>query len=739
MDLGLWIPFHICAFFSKSLCELCDQTVDRQVTLIDLRNSLLCPGCRSILHVIYGKRYCLLSELFANSALWKDSPFSIKWSKTRSGFEAAIDLEEERVGALSLISKSRVSETLPVGHTDQGTQLEDEHITSGWLQSSVSTPQLIRFWLSLCQNRHPECSRTRNVSEKSTSMLVIDVHRMCLVSAPISCEYVALSYVHGNIESIETRLNNLDMLCQTGSLHKMAKKLPSSIRDSILLVQRLGLDYLWIDRLCIVQDDPIARQEQMNKMNEIYGNAVLTIVHLSGESIESALPRLHSPSSTARSEQVYSDKYSEVHCFYPPTLGEKTGAKYESRAWTFQERILSNRCVFFTKYQLYFHCRRAWFTEGDPFRHHPIIANNSFLANPLDLIGHMTSSNLNFTLYSEQSGYDDTAWRRTLLQVFKKSVMTYRCRELSRSEDALNGFSGITGHLSREYDLHFVSGMPLEYIDDAMIWVSPGRLRQRLPAAARRGAPLEYFPTWSWVCLEGPITFLASDRCGDVRSSRLKSGMVEHDGKLHPISSEHVDLELFKVAEPSGWGSSQPETPVTNILHFMTESLDIETFPFGESLQGDSDRTPVCNHTQLLDSSGKQIGILYDNMVDLITPIRAQTPFLDGFTVRKRKYILLSERSMPAARVIPQSEIHRLGPKPVPEVAPMAWEKEMQIVADSVVQGRNSDFGGVVDVMLVESRGDFSIRVSVGHIWYYAWAHARSLLEDAHDEYIQLV
>lgn len=53
--------------------------------------------------------------------------------------------------------------------------------------------------------------------------------------------------------------------------------LPASIQDAIKVTANLGFDYLWVDSLCIIQDDPVQKARQMAQMCEVYENAALTI------------------------------------------------------------------------------------------------------------------------------------------------------------------------------------------------------------------------------------------------------------------------------------------------------------------------------------------------------------------------------------------------------------------------------------------------------------------------------
>jgi hypothetical protein len=84
--------------------------------------------------------------------------------------------------------------------------------------------------------------------------MVIDVEEMCLVKPSIPCRYITLSYVWGanGENSFLTLRSNVDSLRIAGSLKSCWDLLPQTIQDSIILVEKIGERYLWIDSLWCV-------------------------------------------------------------------------------------------------------------------------------------------------------------------------------------------------------------------------------------------------------------------------------------------------------------------------------------------------------------------------------------------------------------------------------------------------------------------------------------------------------
>lgn len=84
---------------------------------------------------------------------------------------------------------------------------------------------------------------------------------------PKKCQYVTLSYVWGTFLSFMTTKANIKELESPGILRTLAHQLPKTIRDAIDLVRMLGYRFLWVDRLCIVQDDEVNVQANVWNMD----------------------------------------------------------------------------------------------------------------------------------------------------------------------------------------------------------------------------------------------------------------------------------------------------------------------------------------------------------------------------------------------------------------------------------------------------------------------------------------
>ncbi|PMD28656.1 heterokaryon incompatibility, partial [Hyaloscypha hepaticicola] len=88
--------------------------------------------------------------------------------------------------------------------------------------------------------------------------------------------YAALSYVWGRVEQFMLCRSNYDELQGENSLG--GRRLPDTIRDAMDLCSALRIPYIWIDSLCIIQDNLHDKYVHINNMDRIYQRAVLTIV-----------------------------------------------------------------------------------------------------------------------------------------------------------------------------------------------------------------------------------------------------------------------------------------------------------------------------------------------------------------------------------------------------------------------------------------------------------------------------
>jgi hypothetical protein len=199
---------------------------------------------------------------------------------------------------------------------------------------------LLKTWLRSCEEAHgDQCAPISDVilmpqfSLGLKAFRLVDVQDMCIIDAQVGCRYLTLSYSWGRVPSPCLNKDNMPQLMTPRALDPLRGTLPRTLRDAIDLVKLMGERYIWIDRLCLVQDDPANMQDGIQKMDLIYEGSVLCIIAAAGEDGGAGLPGVR-PGSRKVSQNVEEIgpglKLVRVGKIYDD-LG---GVHYMKRGWT---------------------------------------------------------------------------------------------------------------------------------------------------------------------------------------------------------------------------------------------------------------------------------------------------------------------------------------------------------------------------------------------------------------------
>lgn len=141
--------------------------------------------------------------------------------------------------------------------------------------------------------------------------------------------------------------------------------LPKTFRDAVTFTRELGIQYLWIDALCILQDDEDDWEKESSKMASIYQNSYLTIAATASNASNKRCFRPSKPSVIFKFANTAPNPPSSTigstdMLLYPETCISRAflfdDAPLNTRAWTLQEMLLSCRTINFTKDQVFWHC-----------------------------------------------------------------------------------------------------------------------------------------------------------------------------------------------------------------------------------------------------------------------------------------------------------------------------------------------------------------------------------------------
>lgn len=287
----------------------------------------------------------------------------------------------------------------------------------------------INKWLFKCSclHEHRQISKvqpTRLLKYEKRSQKVI----LCdSVHPPV--KYAALSYCWGSLQPLMLNSNTAERLYAGIPI----EELPQTFQDAFWLAAELNVPYLWIDSLCILQDDLDDWVRESSQMCDIYGNAYLTMAATRARnSYEGFLGPRSEPTIIIIPLRAKGISGMVAACLLPYKLVAEPArvmdmedAPLSKRAWVIQERYLSPRTLHFADSQTYFECNLCFTTEdGRCNQMHPFEGEYTIgIGSALD-----------------EKGRHMRAWRYI--------VERYTRRSLTLEDDKLPAISGLAARFA---------------------------------------------------------------------------------------------------------------------------------------------------------------------------------------------------------------------------------------------------------------------------------------------------
>ncbi|KAI1777278.1 heterokaryon incompatibility protein-domain-containing protein [Hypoxylon cercidicola] len=352
--------------------------------------------------------------------------------------------------------------------------------------STAERPDLWRYWFHTCSTSHTRCRALERKQEPFIPDRLIQLEDVngngtkwrlvekCRGDIDASISYLTLSHCWGSSEHLKLTKDNHSVFRATSS----ASKLPKTYQDAFQIATSLGFHFIWIDSLCIIQDqdDQDDWKTQSSLMGSIYGSARCNIAATWATDGSDGCFSLRDPCMVdpttvkLRIEDQLVDWDLDIQGGH---FHDVEAAPLNRRAWVFQERYLARKQLNFSKRQVYWECLELVASEQYP---------NGCSESP-----HLKKPSVEVKVEDDFPGI----WRRL--------VETYSRCTLTRKSDKLIALAGLASEFQKVVEDEYLAGLWKRNFHKQLNW-NPDLLSENhsriLPSAA---------PTWSWASIDGEV------------------------------------------------------------------------------------------------------------------------------------------------------------------------------------------------------------------------------------------
>jgi len=225
---------------------------------------------------------------------------------------------------------------------------------------SIASTSIMKEWINRCDDTHRHAPPKHE--SKPTRLIEIGgrdgkTHRLC--SPNCSVRFAALSYRWGQGKQSETTKTNVDERFK----ELITSEFPNTLQDAIQVARGLDLEYIWIDRICIVQDDEEDWAKEASLMADIYANAYVVLSATSTrDSKDGFLHKRIEPLAIRYTQHGQRDREvraRQIESHKCHRYANKDRYTLFQRGWCMQERFLAGRIIHFLPDEILFECAHA--------------------------------------------------------------------------------------------------------------------------------------------------------------------------------------------------------------------------------------------------------------------------------------------------------------------------------------------------------------------------------------------
>jgi hypothetical protein len=340
-------------------------------------------------------------------------------------------------------------------------------------------------------------------------------------------KYAALSHCWGGVISPLLTTENLESFQESIPYCD----LPANFRDAISITRQLGIQYLWIDSLCIIQNSRLDWETESKKMCSVYRDALLTISASASPGSTYGIFKSNPRSNENEKNfilKVYEDSnLSDTVCVsrrqkWPEVLHKNSSlsdsARFYTRSkklenlddlfvncplsqrgWTLQEGLLSPRILYYGERQIYWKCPHG-FQSADGM---PSVEGGYIMPPDTSTFPRITS-----ILHQHLFTHSDTKvpQAKLILEDYYWLVGAYTSRRLTFESDKLPAFSGIVESLHPTIGGEYLAGLWSRDLAQGLSWYQE--------IGACKHVETYRAPSWSWAVTDDPVLFYQFDLMG---------------------------------------------------------------------------------------------------------------------------------------------------------------------------------------------------------------------------------
>jgi len=333
--------------------------------------------------------------------------------------------------------------------------------------------------------------------------------------------YATLSHCWGGHQPIRLLQDNFESFTRNIPF----ESLPKTFRHAVEIALTLGLSWIWIDSLCIIQDSTEDWLTEAEQMDDVYSHAYVNLAATASTNSTSGMfPKSEALWEPWVLQPTWTGLVAETILVYDQNsfVRQVATAPLNTRGWVFQERVLAPRTVHFSQHHI-------WWTANDS----PDVYVDSFPTSIHYLLGGWSQTEVMLP---------QTLWKipahMTFSQVWWTHMKRYTSLNLTQTSDKLIALAGIAKKFAQHHGLQgtdYLAGLWRQNLARELLW--------RLMKRGSGSRPRQYrAPSWSWASVDGHVDnpFSGNER---VVTTVVEADVCTVKGPFGPVKSGFLVLK----------------------------------------------------------------------------------------------------------------------------------------------------------------------------------------------------